>query len=755
MKINEKNLFLIQYSRIVLICLGCLLVFSVFFIPGIKSVFNLRDFLIKNDPDLTFYEEFEKEFDFESEMLLIGIYREPSIFDYEFLNQLKNFTRACNDLKLVDRAYSLATLKDYIDSPFGLTSFPFLHIDNPERYDSDSTKISRDERLVGWMISNDSKTATVVVHAEKYLDEGLQGKLISSLDSLINISPLDKIHMAGNMNTEIKYVRMIDNELALNTLLCSIIIILCLIFIFRSAAGVIIPSVTVISSMLIFFGLFGFFHRSFNLLSTLFPTIILIVGISDVIHFLTKYQYSLNLNIERKTAIGMSFKELLMPMFITSLTTAIGFFSLITATIQPIRSFGIVSGIGVMLTFLITFLFVPTILLYIKQERFISKRQSDKNWKLLFGKINYLTSQHKNKVIIITLLLLSVSFIGVLMINSNNKLIDFFSKQSKIKNDFLFFEEQLSGIRSLKLAILPATNRKINDPEVLAQIEKLHNHINTLPETGIVFSPATQYKTMNKVYHRGALNEYRLPKTKAEVDKLDKYFRAYKSQQFRLVNNELTKGLISAQIRDIGSQKMEQLDASMNKWINENIDSEKVSIRQTGISYLTDKSNNSLKRNMLISLMFAFLVVSLIMVFLFKHINFLLISLVPNIIPLIVAGGVMGFSGLVFNASTAVVFTIGFVIAVDNTIHFFSRFWIELKTSTDINEAILATFHKAGKAITLTSIILLLGFLMLLRSEMEGVYAQGVLFSSIIVSALFGDLFLLPVLIRKFFKFRS
>jgi predicted RND superfamily exporter protein len=755
MKIKEENMFPIRHSKLVLICLGCLLLFSVFFIPRIKAVFNLQDFLMKNDPDLAFYEEFEEEFDFENETLLIGIYHNPSVYEYDFMNQLHKFTKACNDLELVDRAYSISTIKDFVDSPFGLISFPFLHIDDPDRYDSDSAKINNDERLVGWLISNDSKTATVVVHSEKYLDEDLQDKLINSIDSLISISSFDEVHMAGNMNTEIKYVRMIGNELTFNTLLCSIVIILCLLFIFRSSIGVIIPSVTVISSILIFFGGFGFFHLNFNFLSTLFPIIILIVGISDAVHFLTKYQYNLNGNLTRDKAIGISFKELLLPMFITSLTTAIGFFSLVNAPIQPIRSFGIVSGIGVMLTFLITFLLVPAILINIKKERFISKRRSDKSWEILFGKINYFTDQHRNKVILITLALLLVSFSGVLMINSNNKLIDYFSRESKIKNDMLFFEEHLSGIRSLKLAVLPAENRKINDPEVLSQIEQLHNYIKTFPETGVVFSPATQYKTMNKVYHRGAVNEYSLPNTQVEVDNLDKYFRNYKSQQFRLVNNNNTKGLISAQIRDIGSQKMEQLNARMDQWINENIDPEKISIRQTGISYLTDISNNSLKRNMLISLLFAFLVVSLIMVFLFKRFNLLLISLVPNIIPLIVAGGVMGFSGLVFNASTAVVFTIGFVIAVDNTIHFFSRFWIELRTSSDIPEAILSTLYKTGKPIILTSIILLFGFLVLLRSEMEGVYAQGVLFSSIIVSALFGDLLLLPVLIRKFFKYNS
>ena len=154
----------------------------------------------------------------------------------------------------------------------------------------------------------------------------------------------------------------------------------------------------------------------------------------------------------------------------------------------------------------------------------------------------------------------------------------------------------------------------------------------------------------------------------------------------------------------------------------------------------------------MISLLFAFVMVSLLMAILFKHVNLLVISLIPNIVPLVVAGGVMGFTGLVFNASTAVVFTIGFVIAVDNTIHFLSRFRVELRSTSDFNEAIRLTFIKTGKAIMLTSVILLFGFLVLFRSELKGVFAQGVLFSSIIVSALFGDLFLLPVLLRLFLK---
>ncbi|HYX06926.1 MAG TPA: MMPL family transporter, partial [Bacteroidales bacterium] len=324
--------------------------------------------------------------------------------------------------------------------------------------------------------------------------------------------------------------------------------------------------------------------------------------------------------------------------------------------------------------------------------------------------------------------------------------------ESKIKKDFLFFEQHLSGVRSFKMAVLPGKNRKINDLDVLTETEKLHEYLKTIPEVGIVFSPVTEYKTMNKIFYGGAGNKYRLPKTQREVQKLDVMIKSYKNAALRMTSIDNSKGIISAQIKDIGSKNMELLNNKINRWIRENIDSEIVIFKQTGISFLFDKSNNSLKRNMVISLVFAFVIVSLIMALLFKNIKLLIISLIPNVFPLLIAAGVMGFTGLIYNASTAVVFTIGYVIAVDNTIHFLSRFRIEFKRSSNTREAIRMTFQKTGKAIILTSIILFFGFLVLFRSELKGVFAQGVLFCSIAVSALYGDVLLLPVLIYKFFR---
>ncbi|MDB4584585.1 MMPL family transporter, partial [Draconibacterium sp.] len=146
----------------------------------------------------------------------------------------------------------------------------------------------------------------------------------------------------------------------------------------------------------------------------------------------------------------------------------------------------------------------------------------------------------------------------------------------------------------------------------------------------------------------------------------------------------------------------------------------------------------------------AFILVGLLMSLLFKTLKLLIISLVPNVFPLIVAGGIMGFSGMAFNASTAIVFTIGFVIAVDDTIHFLSKFKIECENTVDFKDAIWNTINETGKAIIITTIILFFGFLVLLHSDLKGVFSQGVLICSMLIAALFGDLCIMPILLKKF-----
>jgi predicted RND superfamily exporter protein len=211
-------------------------------------------------------------------------------------------------------------------------------------------------------------------------------------------------------------------------------------------------------------------------------------------------------------------------------------------------------------------------------------------------------------------------------------------------------------------------------------------------------------------------------------------------------------GRISARMKDIGSVNMKYFYDKTDAWIDRNIDTNLVKFRNTGSSLLADKSNAYLTGSMLISLLLAFIIVSFIMIILFMNINMVIVSLIPNIIPLVIVAGIIGYTGIVFNGLVSIIFTIGFVIAVDDTIHFLSKFKIELGKGRNVDNAIRITLRETGKAIVITSIVLLFGFMILLHSEMKEAYYQGLLVSFMLIAALIGDLFLLPVLIRYLIK---
>lgn len=197
---------------------------------------------------------------------------------------------------------------------------------------------------------------------------------------------------------------------------------------------------------------------------------------------------------------------------------------------------------------------------------------------------------------------------------------------------------------------------------------------------------------------------------------------------------------------------MKTFNSNLEQWIKNNIELSVVKFQVTGAAYLADKSNNYLMSNMLLSLVIAFVVVSTVMMMMFKSIKMFIVSLIPNIIPLAFAGGMMGYANIEMNGPLSMIFTVGFVIAVDNSIHFLSKFKFEWKSGKSIEQAVHITFRETGKAIVITSLILFFGFVVLLHSHIKEVFYQGALIGIMLFVALIADLFVLPALLIKFFK---
>ena len=745
---------MVRNSKIIigLILLG--IIISFLFIPRLNVKHDLKSFFVEGDPDLDFYHEFRKSFNSDENILMIAVHSKSGIYDYKLLQQIHDFTLKCKRISHVVSANSITTYKDFIKTPLGIINFPYLHFKDSTKYISDRKRITKDPNIMGWLVSADSKTSTVILEIDHAIDEQSKNDLISNLDNLLENYSFEEVHFAGSLNYETRYFRMINKEIQFNILLCSIVILIILIIIFRSISGVLIPAITVIIAMIFLYGLLGLFNQPLNVLSTLFPTIMLIVGVSNLIHILSKYKDLLSRNIEKKKAIKETFAELRITIFITSLTTAIGFFSLSISSMKAFRNFGIEAGVGVLIAFVVAITFVPAVLHTI-QAKFVNKNQKLRHsfWSKVLSKIFKLVINFPSRIIIVTTIIFIFSVFGILRINTNNYILSNFSNTSPIKKDFIFFEENLSGVRTFEMAIITNEGDSLTNINILREIDKLQSYLEENPDYKLVYSPVSIYKSMNKIHNGGASSAYQLPEHQSLVNKYDKAaFKLNRKLYHQFIDSTRTKGRITARIKDVGTNKIKHLNKQTSEWINDNLTKNRLEFRTTGAMFLSDKSNDYLIRNMMISLTLAIVVVSIIMLLLFMDLKIVIISLIPNILPLFIITAIIGLTGIIFNGSIAIIFTIGFVIAVDDTIHFLSKFKLELNKGHDVKRAIKTTLEETGKAIIITTIILFFGFIVLMHSEMKGVFYQGLLVAIMLLTALIADLFLLPVLLIRFIK---
>ena len=305
-------------------------------------------------------------------------------------------------------------------------------------------------------------------------------------------------------------------------------------------------------------------------------------------------------------------------------------------------------------------------------------------------------------------------------------------------------------MRSFELAIQTKGDAKITNLEILKSIEKVENFLKEKNIFGPILSPAALYKNANRIQNSGKLTAYKLPNKQNRIDKLSRNYKQFLSD--KIINADKTKARLTTRMKDIGRLKVNALNDDLQNFIAQNIDPSQIEFTPTGKELLIDENNEHLMSEMFSSILIAFLIISMIMAYLFRDIKMVMISLIPNIIPLILTGGIMGLIGIPLNASTSVIFIISFVIAVDDTIHFLSKFRLEKMKNRSTNEAIYATFHSTGKAIIFTSIILAAGYAVTIFSSFKEAYYHGVLICCTLIFAVLADLFLLPILLRRFLK---
>ncbi len=733
----------------ILIVFGILALISALSLPKLQFSFSFEQFFPKNDPDLAFFNDFIKEFETDDNFMLIAVRREEGVFERAFLEKFHDFTLQSRTLPHVVQSTSLTKIGYPIKTPFAITTIPAIHISQPERYEDDRKRILQDERFVYNLISEDAKTLVLFLKMVDGISLEQSNEFMTALERLVKSYGFESYHFLGRAYFQKELVAMQIREVAVSAVVAGILVTVIFFFIFRRFWGVVIANVSIVLGMLLFMGFMSIFGRELNAMSALYPVLMIIVGTSDIIHIMSKYVDELRKGFSREKAIIQTIREIGLATLLTSVTTAVGFASLLTNRVVPIRDFGINAAVGVMIAFATVIFFTTTILSLFSVDQIIKFGARQAKWEEAMLQLYDFTKNFSRKIVLGALVVLAICAWGISRINTNYGIIDNMPIGYKITEDFKFFERELASFRPLELAAHIQNGHSVQDFKVVKEIDKVENHLRTYDDIRAIGSITTVYKSINQMYN----NTYALP---SDEEAFESYRRLLsKVQQVDinvLVSQDQQKARITSRVRDVGADTLKAMNQRINQWIQENVDTSLVKFRLTGTGLMIDKNAEYIRRNLLLGLGMAILIIGGLMTLLFLNLKMLIISLIPNIFPLLIGAAFLGFTGVELEAGISIIFSVIFGIAVDDTIHFLSKFKLVRQRGMTIENAIKTTFLETGKPIILTTVILFFGFLVMLFSVHPPSVTVGWLISLTLATALVCDLLLLPVLIRWLLK---
>lgn len=715
--------------------------------------YDFEKFFPQENNDLAFYEDYREKFENDNDFILLGFANEGGVFEQEFLEKIESFTVKLRTLPHLREVVSPLEMSYFELSPggMGFKKSPIFHVDDPEQYAADRERLENSIEPVAEMVNLENNSLIVVIKNKQLINKEDSDELATALHDLIDEEGFKEIHMMGKIMGQQEYIAVMKVEFLTFASISIFVLIVFLIIAYRALWGILIPLATVLLAVI---GSLGFMQLSgtpLNMMTTLLPVIMLVVGMSDVVHLVSKYLEEIRYGRTKTVAIKNMLKKVGVATLLTSLTTALGFVTLVGVGMEPIQDFGIFTAVGVILAFVLSILFIPSIFLNIKKPKITDSTKVQNAWERGLGKFFIRLCRNQKTVLVAYTILTIICILGASRIQFDYFLMQDLGEDQPLMQDLRYFQKQFGGIRPFEMAIIPAEGKELTDFDVIRETEKLEQYLDNEYGVNQMISPTVPFKFANKTLRNGRDEYYKIPENEKRFDYLKRQMEKFESREEfqQIVSADKRVGRVFGRMIDPGSRKMLQLNDSLAVFYQNNIDSSVLSYKLTGTPVIIDEAGRHVSENIVIGLLFAFLLIGISMAVLFKSIKMGLISLVPNMFPILLTAGYISFAGIDLNMSTAIVFTIAFGIAVDDTIHFLSRYRQEMGHGRTNLFALRRTFISTGKAIIITSIILLGGFGSLIFSNFLSTFYIGLFVSMTLVFAVVTDLTLLPMMLLK------
>ena len=755
---NNFSKFILSNRIAILVVFFLITVFMAWKASYVKLSFMGSKILPLTDSAFIKYNNFKSQFGEDGNMMVLGV-SSPDLLKKDQFNEWKALAADIQKIEGIKQVLSIGNLydlqKDTSNQRFVLKQLSGTTVLSDTEMDSIKQRIYELPFYEGLLYNKESNATLMAINIDfKILNTKKRAPIIQSiLDKADAFSKRNKleVHYSGLPFIRTAVMRLVSKEFVLFLGLSILVAAVILFIFFRRLYPVIFPILLVIVGVIWSLATLVMFGYEITILTGLIPPLIVIIGIPNSILLLNKYHNELRKHGDKSKALHVTILRISETTLIANITAAIGFGVLFFTGSALLVEFGVVAALNVMATWFICLCLIPIIFSYLPVPTLKAQEEHDNSilHKLLV-KTDYLVHHRSKLIYSVTMIITLISMIGVLKINVNGYVVDDLPQNSPIIRDLKFFETNFEGILPLEVSIDTRKKNGVLNLSTIKKVDRMEEMISEYPEFSRSVSLNKALKYASQAFYNGDPQFFRIPN-----DMEKNFVLSYLGNSGG--NNDMLKGFVdsnkqvarvSFQMADVGSKRMNELLKELRPRIDSILKPDRYDVLLTGSSIIFSKGTDYMLMHLMESILLAIALISLLRLAQFKDVRIMFISLIPNVIPLIITAGLMGFFNIPLKPSTILIFTIAFGLASDQTIYFLTRYQQELlSTDFSTSKVISDTIIETGISMTHIALVLFFGFGIFTASTFGGTMILGLLLSITLIIALVSNLTLLPALL--------
>ena len=755
--------YILKHRVLNLVIVAILLLFLGLKAFDVRMGHNIANTLPETDTTMVVYRQFLEKYGEDGRNIFVGMY-DDKLFTLEHYQDYYDICKKIREIPGVSECLSVTRVycikKNDSIKKFELSQVVKRRPETQEEVDSVKNEIMSLAMYDGLLFNNEKHSAMMLISLDdEYVSSIKRKDLIISLTEIVD--DFGKKHDVEMHISGMPYIREITThkmvkEIVGFTFLSIFVAGFILFLFFRSWRPLVSVVAIVLISVAYMFGIMVLLNFEVTILTGVLPPLLIIIGVENSIFMLNKYHREFDICHDKMQALKNVIVRIGPANFLTNATTAVSFASFIITRNMLLVPFGILASVCIMLTYILTMVLLPTFFSYQKNPEGKSVNyMNSPRINYIMTKVSSFVLGKKRIIYAILAVMLMLCAVSASKISTSGRVVDDIAQSDKLYKDIMFFEDNVGGVMPFEISIDTRKQKGVMNAAFIRKVQQLQDSLALYPEFSRPLSIAEVVKFARQGFFNGDREQYKVPSNN-EFGFIMKYMPEKKGGELpkivtQYIDNQMQSTRISVQMANVTTPEIDQISKALRPTIEEIFPKEKYDVVMTGSAMVTLQGTNYLIVNLSHSLLLAFIVIALLMVITFHNFKMVVISLIPNLIPLVFTAGVMGFCGIPLKMSTILVFSIALGISVDNTIHYLARYRLQMRyNNNDIKKSVMAAILETGPSMIYSASILICGFLIFAFSSFGGTKIVGFLVPFTLLIALITNILVLPALVLTF-----